>query len=298
MRFVALAAAWAVLGCESSDGGGAPVVATSPASGSAKSRPGFSDDIARQITGETPPAAGSDAAGSDAAGSSAAGSSAAGSSAKSPATAGSAAPGSAVAGSAGSAAAGSATKPIPAAGSATKPAAGSAVAEAPKPAPPGSAAPPAAKLRGATAALKLPPQSPAELAKIKLQLGPNWQRDTEGPGTISYTLNEPALGQPVMFVFEYGYELESAPVDREAYKKWLVDNKILTNLLDRQRGVSWYIEGTDGGGKPAFRYVAQFGPKKLICGGSLYRDAELNRFKDHRNEIVSRGKQICETVAL
>lgn len=286
MRLVTLAAAWAVLGCESSDGGGEPVVTTSTPPGSAKSRPGFSDDIARQITGETPRAtSAADAAGSS--GGATSGSSAAGSSAKS------AAVGSAAAGSA----AGSAAKPGSAAVSATKPAAGSAVAAIPKPASPGSAAPPA-KIRGATAALKLPPQSPGELAKIKLQLGANWQRDTEGPGTISYTLNEPALGQPVMFVFEYGYELESAPVDREAYKKWLVDNKILTNLLDRQRGVSWYIEGTDGNGKPAFRYVAQFGPKKLICGGSLYRDAELNRFKDHRNEIVSRGKQICETVAL
>lgn len=210
---------------------------------------------------------------------------------------------------------------IPAAGSATKPASGSAAVEPPKPgsaappkpgsaapvvvapppagsATPGSAAPPATKIRSATAALKLPPQTPGELAKIKLLLGPNWQRDTEGAGTISFALTEPSKGQIVLFIFEYGYELESAPVEREAYKKWLVENKVLTNVVDRQRGVSWYIEGTDSGGKAAFRYVAQFGPKKLICGGSLYRDAESSRLGDLRDEIVLRAKQICETVAL
>jgi hypothetical protein len=62
--------------------------------------------------------------------------------------------------------------------------------------------------------------------------------------------------------------------------------------------VTWYLEGVDGAGKAVFRYVASYGATKLICGGSLYRDAESNRLGDLRDDIVLHAKQICETLAL
>jgi hypothetical protein len=151
---------------------------------------------------------------------------------------------------------------------------------------------------GATAAMKLAPINPFELAKIKLQLRANWLRDTHGVATISFVLTEPSKGEKILFLFEYGYEVDTAPTDREEYKKWLATNKVLSNTMDRQRGVSWYLEGTDANGRGAFRYVAQFGSKKLICGGSLYRDSDSNRWGEYRDEIVGAAKQICETISL
>jgi hypothetical protein len=101
-----------------------------------------------------------------------------------------------------------------------------------------------------------------------------------------------------VFAFRYGYEDPKAPTDRDAYKKWLAAQGILTPTLDRQRGGSWYLEGTDSGGTAVFRSIVVFGGKKLICGGSLYKDAASNQLGDIRDKTIIQAKEICETVAL
>ncbi|MEO8704795.1 MAG: hypothetical protein ABI867_32385 [Kofleriaceae bacterium] len=140
----------------------------------------------------------------------------------------------------------------------------------------------------------------AEVAAIKLSLSPNWDRDVGEAGTISLVVKVPG-GKPDetrVFSFRYGYEEAKAPADRDAYKKWLADNKVLTVILDRQRGAAWYLEGTDGGGAPAFRLVVNYGGKKLICGGSLYKDVSSNQLGDIRDKTIIQAKEICESVAL
>ena len=86
-----------------------------------------------------------------------------------------------------------------------------------------------------------------------------------------------------------------APADRDAYKKWLADNKIFVSKDDRQKGAAWYLEGVDGANKPAFRMVVIYGGKKLICYGSLYKDSGLG---DLRDQTIIQAKQICETLTL
>jgi len=101
------------------------------------------------------------------------------------------------------------------------------------------------------------------------------------------------------FVFRYGYDDARAPTDREQYKKYLQDSKLLLGeIKDRQRGSAWFLEGSDAAGLPAFRYVVLYGGKHLICYGSLYKDAESNRLGDDRDQTVIQAKQICETLAL
>ena len=133
----------------------------------------------------------------------------------------------------------------------------------------------------------------AELAAIKLSLLPNWKRDVVDGGTISLVVEAPKSN--VTFVFHYGIEDAAAPTDRDAYLKWLGDNKRMMVKDERQRGSTWYLEGTDGSGKPMFRFIASFGPKKLMCGGSLYKDSSLG---DLRDEVIQQAKKICESVAL
>ena len=77
-----------------------------------------------------------------------------------------------------------------------------------------------------------------------------------------------------VFSFKYGYDLAAAPTDREAYKKFLADQRLLNVTLDRQRGAAWYLEGTDGLGVASFRTVVVYGGKRLVCGGSLFKDKE------------------------
>src|SRR5262249_16828110 len=113
---------------------------------------------------------------------------------------------------------------------------------------------------------------PAELAAIKLHLEPNWDPGFDQAGTVSFRLTGPAAEHKREVSFKYSYDLANAPVDREAYKKFLADQKVLTVTLDRQRGAAWYLEGTDGGGVPAFRYLVTYGGRRLVCGGSLYKD--------------------------
>ncbi len=139
---------------------------------------------------------------------------------------------------------------------------------------------------------------PAELRALTLSLLPNWERDVQSPGTLSFFVKIPNRSESALFVFQYGYEDAKAPVDRDAYKKWLADTKILVAKDDRQAGAAWYIEGTDASGKPAFRFVINYGGKKLICHGSLYKDAASSALGDLRDQTILQAKQICETLAL
>ena len=134
----------------------------------------------------------------------------------------------------------------------------------------------------------------AELKAIQLSLLPNWKRDVEEAGTISLLVDVQSKGETQVFKFHYGYDDPRAPMDREAYKKFLTDSKILTVTADRQRGAAWYIEGTDASG-PAFRVVVTYGGKRLVCHGSLYKGSG---FGDIRDEVIIQAKKICETIQL
>jgi hypothetical protein len=139
---------------------------------------------------------------------------------------------------------------------------------------------------------------PADLAAIKFGMLPNWDRDVQEAGTLSLAVKIPGSSSSAVFVFRYGYEDPGAPAEREAYKKWLADKRLLTVRQDRQAGSSWFLEGNDGSGRPAFRVVVSWGGKKLICYGSLYRDAESSKLGDLRDQTVLQAKQICESIAL
>ena len=147
-------------------------------------------------------------------------------------------------------------------------------------------------------ATRAPVKPSPELAAIKLDLEPNWDRDVGEAGTISFALKVPSTGDTRLFSFRYGYDPSSAPADRDAYMKWLADQKILNVTLNRQRGAAWYLEGTDGNGAPAFRYLVNYGGKHLICYGSLFKDAASNPLGDLRDKVVMAAKKICETMTL
>lgn len=166
----------------------------------------------------------------------------------------------------------------------------------------------------ATPAVKGPPpidtdkprvyvKPPADIGAIKLSLLPNWDRDYGEAGTISLVVKVPGTDKTQVFAFRYGYEDPKAPSDREAYKKWLAETGVLKApadkpLIDRQRGSTWYLEGVDGSGSPVFRNIVVFGGKKLICGGSLYRDAAHNTLGDIRDKTVLQAKEICGDLGL
>ncbi|HEU4731949.1 MAG TPA: hypothetical protein VFT22_28835, partial [Kofleriaceae bacterium] len=144
-----------------------------------------------------------------------------------------------------------------------------------------------------------PVKVPADLAAIKLSLLPNWDRDIDEPGTFQYVVRIKGTQSTKTFTFHYGYDGPNAPRDREQYKKYLQDTKVLMgDIRDRQRGAAWFLEGTDASGLPAFRYVVLYGGKRLICYGSLYKDADGNRLGDDRDQTVIQAKQICETLSL
>ncbi|MEO6777720.1 MAG: hypothetical protein ABI467_32640 [Kofleriaceae bacterium] len=137
------------------------------------------------------------------------------------------------------------------------------------------------------------------LGAIKLDMEPNWDRDFETPGTISFVLKVPNTTDTRVFAFHYGYDLNGAPTDRDAYKKFLADQKVLNVTLDRQRNAAWYLEGTDANGNPAFRTLVTFGGKRIVCGGSLYKDkASTALGPDLRDKVVNTAKKICESLAL
>jgi hypothetical protein len=212
---------------------------------------------------------------------------------------------------AGSAApAGSAVAAAPAAGSAVALAKPADTKAAPPPAdtkaapPPADtkAAPPPPDTKVAAAPVQKPGARthvapPADIAAIKLDLEPNWDRDLGEAATISFVLNTPS-GEQRLFSFHYGYDAATAPADRDLYKKYLADQKILNVTLDRQRGAAWYLEGTDGNGAGAFRYRVTYGGKQLVCWGSLYKDAASNPLGDLRDKVVMAAKKICETMSL
>jgi len=144
-----------------------------------------------------------------------------------------------------------------------------------------------------------PVRVPAELAAIKLSLLPNWDRDIEEAGTFQYVVRIKGTQNTKTFSFRYGYDDPKAPNDRDQYKKYLQESKLLMGeIKDRQRGAAWFLEGTDASGLPAFRYLVVYGGKHLICYGSLYKDGESNRLGDDRDQTVIQAKQICETLAL
>ena len=133
-----------------------------------------------------------------------------------------------------------------------------------------------------------------ELKAIKLSLLPNWKRDIEEAGTISLFVDVQSKDETAVFKFHYGYDDPRAPSDREAYKKFLTDSKILTVAADRQRGAAWLLEGSDASG-PAFRVLVIYGGKRLVCYGSLYKGSG---FGDIRDEVIIQAKKICETIQL
>jgi hypothetical protein len=140
---------------------------------------------------------------------------------------------------------------------------------------------------------------PADVAAIKLDMEPNWDRDFETAGTISFVLRVPSSSETRVFSFNYGYDFPGAPNDRDAYKKFLADRRVLDVTLDRQRGAAWYLEGNDDAGQPAFRYLVLYGGKRLVCYGSLYKTREATALgPDLRDKVVSAAKKICETIAL
>jgi hypothetical protein len=137
-----------------------------------------------------------------------------------------------------------------------------------------------------------------DLAAIKLSLLPNWDRDIDEAGTFQYVVRIKGTQSTKTFSFRYGYDDPRAPTDRDQYKKYLQETNAMTGeIKDRQRGSAWFLEGNDASG-PAFRYVVLYGGKRLICYGSLYRDADSNRLGDDRDQTVIQAKQICETLAL
>ncbi|HEY0193519.1 MAG TPA: hypothetical protein VGC42_20520, partial [Kofleriaceae bacterium] len=138
-----------------------------------------------------------------------------------------------------------------------------------------------------------------EMSAIKLSLLPNWDRDVDEPATFQYVVRIKGTQTTKTFAFHYGYDDAKAPADREAYKKYLQDTRQMTGeIKDRQRGGAWFLEGADASGAPAFRYVVLYGGKRLICYGSLYKDADSSRLGDDRDQTIIQAKQICETLAL
>jgi hypothetical protein len=127
---------------------------------------------------------------------------------------------------------------------------------------------------------------------------PNWDRDFEEAGTISFVLKVPNTNDSRVFFFHYGLDDPHAPAGCEDYKKWLADGKRLNVTLDRQRGGACYIEGTDDKGIAVFRFHVTYGGKPLICGGPLYKDAASAPLGDLRDKVVAAAKQICGTLAL
>jgi hypothetical protein len=308
---------WLLVGCDE-DGGdsGGFETTTTPAT---KGSGGFSSDLAKKIgsgSGTTVAKAGDPKAGDPKAGDPKAGDAKAGSAAGDPKAgsadkdpkagdpkagdpkAGDPKAGDPKAGDpkAGDPKAGSATKVDPKvdpkAGSAVDPKAGSAAKPAISGPPPIDASKPRVYVKPS-----------ADLAAIKLSLLPNWDRDYGEAGTISLVVKVPGTDQTRVFAFRYGYEDPKAPVDREAYKKWLAANNILKPppggaIVDRQRGGSWYLEGVDGSGAPVFRNIVVFSGRKLICGGSLYKDATSNQLGDIRDKTIIQAKEICQELGL
>jgi hypothetical protein len=138
-----------------------------------------------------------------------------------------------------------------------------------------------------------PVKPSAEIAAIKIDLEPNWDRDYGEAGTFSLVVKVPNTNDTRVFGARYGYEDPAAPVDCDQYRKFLEDKKVMTVTLNRQRGGACYIESKD-----SFRYLVNFGGKRLMCSGSLYKDAASTALGDLRDKVLMQAKKICETLAL
>jgi hypothetical protein len=143
-----------------------------------------------------------------------------------------------------------------------------------------------------------PVKPSADLAAIKMDLLPNWERDLDEAGTIALSVKVRATGEMRTFTFHYGFDDARAPADRDAYVKFLGESKLLEVKLNRQRGAAWYLEGVDSSGRSAFRYLINYGGKHLVCFGTLYKDAAGNALGDLRDNVIVQAKQICETLSL
>jgi len=255
----------------------------------AKDGPGSGARTAGTATGDSSATSGSAAGAGSAVG---AGSAPSGSAAPG---AGSATPGAGSATPAAGTGSGSAkaVTPTPGAGS------GSAKAVTPTPGAGSGSAKAVTPAAGTTAGSAAAPRPPVvltpELKAIQLSLLPNWKRDDGEAATISLFVDVQSRGETAVFRFHYGYDDPRAPADRDAYKKFLGDAKILSVAADRQRGAAWYLEGADATGRPAFRIVVTYGGKRLVCYGSLYKDSP---FGDIRDEVIIQAKKICETIQL
>ncbi len=133
----------------------------------------------------------------------------------------------------------------------------------------------------------------ADLAAIKFDLEPNWERDVGKAGTFSLVLKVPNTNDTRVFSVRYGYEDQSAPVDCDQYRKFLEDKKLMAPTLNRQRSGACYIES-----KTEYRYLVNYGGKRLMCEGSLYKDAASASLGDLRDKVLMQAKKICETLAL
>ena len=138
----------------------------------------------------------------------------------------------------------------------------------------------------------------AEVAAIKLDLEPNWERDMGEAGTFSLVVKIPNTNDTRLFQVRYGYDDQSAPFDCDQYRKFLEEKKLMTVTLNRQRGAACYIEGTDAGGVVSYRYLVNYGGKRLMCHGSLYKDRASAALGDLRDKVLMQAKKICETLAL
>jgi hypothetical protein len=131
---------------------------------------------------------------------------------------------------------------------------------------------------------------PGEVAAIKFDLEPNWERDFGEAGTFSLVVKVPESEETRVFSVQYGYDDPNAPVDCDQYRKFLEENKIMTVTVNRQRGGACYVESAT-----TFRYLVNYGGKRLMCRGSLYKDSGLG---DLRDKVLMQAKKICETLAL
>ena len=132
-----------------------------------------------------------------------------------------------------------------------------------------------------------------DLAAIKFDLEPNWDRDYGEAGTFSLVVKVPNTEEQRVFSVRYGYDDQSAPVDCDQYRKFLEDKKVMAPKLNRQRGGACYVESDS-----MFRYLVNYGGKRLMCTGSLYKDAASSALGDLRDKVMMQAKKICETLAL
>jgi hypothetical protein len=137
-----------------------------------------------------------------------------------------------------------------------------------------------------------------DVAAIKFELEPNWERDMGEAGTFSLVVKIPNTEDTRVFMVRYGYEDAAAPIDCDLYRKYLEDRGSMKVSLNRQSGGACYIEGTDQGGVIAYRFLVNYGGKRLMCHGSLYKDQASAALGDLRDKVLIQAKKICETLAL